>query len=142
MIGAAGISTEAGITDMIDEEADIHRQAIEQASRVIVLADGSKLGQVNVAAITALQPRRSTSWSPIEGPILSTSSACAYLGSRPPWPPQPSPAAPRPHWNPKRSTHDDAVRRSIGTIKPVIAMSTSPACPAGRDTTGPPAERG
>ncbi len=51
VIGAAGISTEAGITDMIDEEADIHRQAIEQASRVIVLADGSKLGQVNVAAI-------------------------------------------------------------------------------------------
>ena len=51
VIGAAGLSAEDGITDMIDEEADIHRQAIEQSSRVMVLADGSKLGLVNFAAV-------------------------------------------------------------------------------------------
>ncbi len=51
VIGAAGLSAEAGITDMIDDEADIHRQAIEQSSRVMVLADGSKLGLVNFAAV-------------------------------------------------------------------------------------------
>ena len=51
VIGAAGLSAEAGITDMIDEEADIHRLAIELASRVVVLADGSKLGLVTLAAV-------------------------------------------------------------------------------------------
>ncbi|MGH2512451.1 MAG: hypothetical protein ACRDGQ_07170, partial [Candidatus Limnocylindrales bacterium] len=51
VIGTAGLSAEVGITDMIDEEADIHRQAIEQAGRVMVLADGSKLGLVQFAAV-------------------------------------------------------------------------------------------
>lgn len=57
VIGAAGLSIEAGITDMVDEEADIHRQAIDLARRVVVLADGSKLGQValaNVAPVSAI----------------------------------------------------------------------------------------
>jgi DeoR family transcriptional regulator, fructose operon transcriptional repressor len=57
VIGAAGLSVEAGITDMVDEEADIHREAIALARRVIVLADASKLGQValtNVAPATAI----------------------------------------------------------------------------------------
>ena len=51
VIGAAGLSVEAGITDMIDDEADIHRQAIEQSRRVMVLADGSKLGAIHFAAV-------------------------------------------------------------------------------------------
>jgi len=51
VIGAAGLSVEAGITDMVDEEADIHRQAVALARRVVVLADGSKLGQVALASV-------------------------------------------------------------------------------------------
>ena len=51
VMGAAGLSAEEGITDMIDEEAEIHRLAIELARRVIVLADGSKLGLVALAAV-------------------------------------------------------------------------------------------
>jgi len=51
VIGAAGLSAEAGVTDMVDEEADIHSQAIELARRVIVLADASKLGQVALATV-------------------------------------------------------------------------------------------
>ena len=51
VIGAAGLSVEAGITDMVDEEADIHREAIVLARRVIVLADASKLGQVALATV-------------------------------------------------------------------------------------------
>ena len=57
VIGAAGLSVEAGITDMVDEEADIHRQAIDLARKVVVLADGSKLGLValtNVAPVSAI----------------------------------------------------------------------------------------
>ncbi len=57
VIGAAGLSVEAGITDMVDDEADIHREAIGLARRVIVLADASKLGQVafaNVAPVAAI----------------------------------------------------------------------------------------
>ena len=54
VIGAAGLSAEAGVTDMIDEEADIHRQAIERAGRVIVLADGSKLGLVALASVAPI----------------------------------------------------------------------------------------
>ena len=57
VIGAAGLSVEPGITDMVDEEADIHRQAIDLARKVVVLADGSKLGLValaNVAPVSAI----------------------------------------------------------------------------------------
>jgi DeoR family transcriptional regulator, fructose operon transcriptional repressor len=57
VIGTAGLSLEAGVTDMVDEEADIHRLAIELGRRVIVLADGSKLGQIshaNVAPASAI----------------------------------------------------------------------------------------
>ena len=51
IIGAAGLSAEAGITDLNAEDADVNRQAIERASRVVVLADGTKLGVVALAAI-------------------------------------------------------------------------------------------
>ena len=53
VISAAGVSAETGVTDIVDEEADIHRKAIELARRVIVLADGSKLGLVALATVAS-----------------------------------------------------------------------------------------
>lgn len=44
VIGAAGLSARWGITELSDDEAEVQRVAIRQAERVIVLADGSKLG--------------------------------------------------------------------------------------------------
>ena len=44
VIGAAGISARWGITELTEEEAAVQRAALERAERVIVLADGSKIG--------------------------------------------------------------------------------------------------
>ncbi len=44
VIGAAGISRRWGVTELTDAEAEIQRLAIERAARVVVIADGSKLG--------------------------------------------------------------------------------------------------
>src|SRR5438132_655065 len=44
VIGAAGLSARWGITELTDEEAEIQRVAIERAERLIVIADGSKIG--------------------------------------------------------------------------------------------------
>lgn len=44
VIGTAGVSARWGITELSDDEAEIQRVAIGQAERVIVLADGSKIG--------------------------------------------------------------------------------------------------
>lgn len=44
VIGTAGVSARWGITEVSDDEAEIQRVAIGQAERVIVLADGSKVG--------------------------------------------------------------------------------------------------
>jgi DeoR/GlpR family transcriptional regulator of sugar metabolism len=44
VIGTAGVSAQWGITELSDDEADIQRAAIDQAERVVVLADGSKIG--------------------------------------------------------------------------------------------------
>lgn len=52
VIGAAGISARWGITELSDDEAAIQRVAIEQAERVVVLADGSKLGTATSAVVS------------------------------------------------------------------------------------------
>jgi DeoR/GlpR family transcriptional regulator of sugar metabolism len=44
VIGAAGLTSRWGITELSEDEADVQRVAILRAIRVIVLADGSKLG--------------------------------------------------------------------------------------------------
>jgi len=51
VIGAAGLSDRWGITELSDDEAEIQRVAIRQAERVIVLADGSKLGVATNAVV-------------------------------------------------------------------------------------------
>jgi DeoR/GlpR family transcriptional regulator of sugar metabolism len=52
VLGAAGVSARHGLTELDDEAADIHRGIIEQSDRLVVLADGSKLG-VDAAATVA-----------------------------------------------------------------------------------------
>ncbi|HEY7736433.1 MAG TPA: DeoR/GlpR family DNA-binding transcription regulator [Candidatus Limnocylindrales bacterium] len=45
VIGAAGLSVRWGITELDDDEAEVQRTAVDRSSRVMVLADGSKLGR-------------------------------------------------------------------------------------------------
>ena len=51
VLGAAGVTARWGITDLNDEEAEIHRVAIERSERLMVIADGSKLGAVGPAMV-------------------------------------------------------------------------------------------
>jgi len=44
VIGAAGLSAQWGLTELNDDEAEIQRLAIERSARVVVIADGSKIG--------------------------------------------------------------------------------------------------
>jgi DeoR/GlpR family transcriptional regulator of sugar metabolism len=44
VIGAAGISARWGITELTEDEAAVQRVALERTERVIVVADGSKVG--------------------------------------------------------------------------------------------------
>jgi DeoR family transcriptional regulator of aga operon len=51
VLGAAGLSVAEGITELDDEAAEIHRLMIERSDRLIVLADGSKLGSRTLASV-------------------------------------------------------------------------------------------
>lgn len=53
VIGAAGLSSRWGVTELTDEEAEIQRRAVERSSRIVVLADGSKLGVATSAVVCA-----------------------------------------------------------------------------------------
>jgi DeoR family transcriptional regulator, aga operon transcriptional repressor len=52
VIGAAGVSARFGVTELDDDIAEVNRAAIEHSSRLVVLADGSKIG-VDARAIVA-----------------------------------------------------------------------------------------
>lgn len=51
VIGAAGLTARWGITELSDDEAEVQRYAIRRAGRVIVLADGSKVGAEHTAVV-------------------------------------------------------------------------------------------
>jgi DeoR/GlpR family transcriptional regulator of sugar metabolism len=51
IIGAAGLAAGAGLTEGTEEEAAVNRRATELARRVIVIADGTKIGTVSFAAV-------------------------------------------------------------------------------------------
>jgi DeoR family transcriptional regulator of aga operon len=55
IVGVDGISARAGLTTHDDIEANTNATMIRQAQRVIVVADGSKVGRVHLAGICALQ---------------------------------------------------------------------------------------
>jgi DeoR/GlpR family transcriptional regulator of sugar metabolism len=55
VIGAAGISARAGITELDDREADVLRAALDRAERIIVVADGSKFGDVTMSTVVPVE---------------------------------------------------------------------------------------
>jgi DeoR family transcriptional regulator, aga operon transcriptional repressor len=52
VLGAAGLSARHGITELSDEAAEIQRLMVEHSERLVVVADGSKLGEVAMASVT------------------------------------------------------------------------------------------
>jgi DeoR/GlpR family transcriptional regulator of sugar metabolism len=52
VLGAAALSARDGITELDDEAAEVQRLMIEQSESLMILADGSKLGQVAMAAVS------------------------------------------------------------------------------------------
>lgn len=54
VIGAAGISARRGVTDLNDQEAGVIRAALENTERIIVLADGSKFGDVALSTVVPI----------------------------------------------------------------------------------------
>ena len=55
VIGAAGISARRGITELDDREAEVIRAALEQTERIVVLADGSKFGEVTISTVSPIE---------------------------------------------------------------------------------------
>lgn len=53
VIGAAGLTLKHGITELFEEEAENHRLMIERSERLMLLADGSKLGVHAMAKVAA-----------------------------------------------------------------------------------------
>jgi DeoR/GlpR family transcriptional regulator of sugar metabolism len=51
VIGAAGLSARWGVTELSDDEAEVQRVAIGRSARLIVLADGSKVGVATNAVV-------------------------------------------------------------------------------------------
>ena len=51
VIGAAGISSRWGLTELDDGEAEIERMTIARADRVVVIADGAKVGTAANAVV-------------------------------------------------------------------------------------------
>lgn len=54
IIGAAGVSAKQGISDPDDQEAGVIRAALERADRIVVLADGSKFGEVALSTVAPI----------------------------------------------------------------------------------------
>jgi DeoR/GlpR family transcriptional regulator of sugar metabolism len=53
ILGAAGLSAKHGITELSDEAAEIQRLMIEHSDRLVIVADGSKLGETTMASVAA-----------------------------------------------------------------------------------------
>ncbi|MBX9717370.1 MAG: DeoR/GlpR family DNA-binding transcription regulator [Microbacteriaceae bacterium] len=54
VMGVAGVADGAGVTDYHHDEAHVKRAAARSAQRIIVVADSSKLGQVQLISIAKL----------------------------------------------------------------------------------------
>jgi DeoR/GlpR family transcriptional regulator of sugar metabolism len=51
VLGAAGLSARHGIMELSDEAAEIQRLMVEHSERLVIVADGSKLGQTAMASV-------------------------------------------------------------------------------------------
>ncbi len=54
VIGAAGVSARRGVTDLDDQEAAVIRAALERTERIVVIADGSKFGDVALSTVVPI----------------------------------------------------------------------------------------
>lgn len=54
VLGAAGLSARWGLTELDDGEAEIQRLAIERSARVVIIADGSKIGVAANAVVAGI----------------------------------------------------------------------------------------
>lgn len=52
VLGAAGVSARHGITELSDEAAEIQRLMVEHSDRLVVIADGSKIGEITMASVS------------------------------------------------------------------------------------------
>jgi DeoR family transcriptional regulator of aga operon len=55
VIGAAGVSARRGVTDLDESEAGVTRAALERTERIVVLADGSKFGDVALSTVVPIE---------------------------------------------------------------------------------------
>lgn len=69
VIGAAGLSATWGLTEVDDGEAEIQRLAIERSARVVVIADGSKIGTVTNAIVTGAGAIQTLVTDPSASPV-------------------------------------------------------------------------
>lgn len=51
VVGAAGVSTRWGLTEVDDDDAETQRQAVDRSARLLVMADGSKIGVATNAIV-------------------------------------------------------------------------------------------
>jgi DeoR/GlpR family transcriptional regulator of sugar metabolism len=58
VLGAAGVSSRFGVTELDDEAAEINRLMIEHSDALVLLADGSKFGTAAVATVERTQAIR------------------------------------------------------------------------------------
>jgi DeoR/GlpR family transcriptional regulator of sugar metabolism len=54
VIGAAGISSRRGVSELDDNEAEVIREALEHTGEVMVISDGSKFGATALATVTGI----------------------------------------------------------------------------------------
>ncbi len=69
VIGAAGVSARFGITELEDDLAEVNRAAISHSSRLVLLADGSKIGSdahAMVAPATAISTLVTSTGAPAD----------------------------------------------------------------------------
>ena len=55
VIGAGGVSARRGITELDDREAEVMRAALHETERIVVLADGSKVGSVGMCTVAPIE---------------------------------------------------------------------------------------
>jgi len=53
-LGCNGVDTQHGVTNINAPEAEIKKRMLASASRRIVVADGSKIGQVELARVSSI----------------------------------------------------------------------------------------
>lgn len=72
-VGAAGVHPERGLTDYGLDEAEVKRLAIARASRVVALADSSKIGHVSLCEICpASEIDVLVTDAPIDDPVVAS----------------------------------------------------------------------